>query len=59
MTESHPCEQDQSEIHTTSNTDYGALIPDYAITQLARFMLTKLQVDSPSYIYDANESEIN
>lgn len=57
MTESHPCEQDQSEIHTTSNTDYGALIPDYAITQLARFMLAKLQSDSPPYIYHAEDSE--
>lgn len=56
MAVSHPCKQDCTDVHTTADTDYGSLIPDYAITQFARFLLPKLQSESSPYICEAEKT---
>ena len=59
MTVSQPCNQDCSEVHITADTDYGTLIPDYAITQFAHFLLPKLQSDFSPYICEAEKSDVD
>ncbi len=45
MPETVPMEQSQPILEVEPKEDFGALIPDHAITRLARFLLPKIQED--------------
>ena len=36
----------KDQVETTIQEDYGDLIPDFAVQQMAKFFLTRLQEDS-------------
>ena len=46
MTQEVTKEQTQIAVDITTQEDFGDLIPDFAIQQMAKFLLTKLQEDS-------------
>ena len=46
MTQEIVKEQTQIAVETTKQEDYGDLIPDFAVQQMAKFFLTRLQEDS-------------
>ena len=46
MTQEVMKDQAQIAVETTIQEDYEDLIPDFAIEQMAKFLLTKLQEDS-------------
>ncbi len=45
MLETIPVEQSQPILEVEIKEDFGALIPEHAITRLARFLLPKIQGD--------------